>query len=80
MIIKVFFIIIKKIKKVWKMMDGDSCGKVLLRDFTRGCGHVVIAHAFGLDDARLRVIELCIPAKEYTRALRVLTNKILSVT
>ena len=35
-----------QLERAWEVMDSDRCGKVQLRDFARGCGHVVIAHAF----------------------------------
>jgi hypothetical protein len=35
-----------QLERAWEVMDSDRCGKVQLWDFARGCGHVVIAHAF----------------------------------
>ena len=39
-----------QVEKVWAVMDRNRCGKVQLRDFARGCGQVLIAHAFHVSE------------------------------
>ena len=40
-----------QVDKVWEVTDRNRCGKVHLRDFARGCGHVLLAHAAATDAA-----------------------------
>ena len=35
-----------QLERAWGVVDADRCGRVTLRDFVRGCGHVLVAHAF----------------------------------
>ena len=41
---------LSQVEKVWGVMDRDRCGKVQLRDFARGCGQILVAHAFHVSD------------------------------
>jgi hypothetical protein len=49
---------VTQLEKTWDLMDSNRCGKVTLRDFARGCGHVLIAHAFSLEAAAQRAAEV----------------------
>ena len=35
-----------QLERAWGVVDADRCGRVTLRDFVRGCGQVLVAHAF----------------------------------
>ena len=43
-----------QVDKVWEVTDRDRCGKVHLRDFARGCGHVLLAQAAATDAAAVQ--------------------------